>query len=58
MRPVGEPSGFYGSTWVPDYMMFEPEIQYGSPLRMELFHLTKNIFGDDYEKAHDDMKLF
>jgi hypothetical protein len=39
-------------------MMFEPEIKYGSPLRMELFHLTKNIFGDDYEKAHDDMKLF
>jgi len=59
MRPPGEPSnGSYGSTWVPDYMMFEPEIKYGSPLRMELFHLTKNIFGDDYEKAHDDMKLF
>ena len=59
MRPLGEPpSGSYGSTWVPDYMMFEPEIDYFGPLRMELFHLTKDIFGDDYETAHDNMKLF
>jgi hypothetical protein len=58
MRPVGEPSLSYGSTWVPDYMMFEPNIDYFSPLRMELFHLTKDISGDDYETAHDNMKLF
>ena len=58
MRPVGEPPGFYGATWIPDYMMFEPAIEYGNPLRMELFHLTKDIFGDDYETAHDAMKTF
>ena len=39
-------------------MMFEPAIEYGNPLRMELFHLTKDIFGDDYETAHDAMKTF
>ena len=58
MRPVGEPSLSYGASWVPDYMMFEPNIDYFSPLRMELFHFTKDLSGDDYETAHDNMKLF
>jgi len=59
MRPVGEVAITWGVTWIPDYMMFEPKIDYFSPLRMELFHLTEDISsGDDYETAHDNMKLF
>ena len=67
MRPVGEPSLSYGATWVPDYMMFEPNIDYSSPLRMELFHATNKLLTSEsygqykdvpYETARDEMKEF
>lgn len=65
-RPADEPRLYHSSLqWIPDYTHFS--IEYGSPLRLELFELTNKMLQSEnygkyktmkYEDARKEMKTF